>query len=896
MKRVLTSLSILFIISMLSAEVSWGNGVPLYEGNFIYKQHSTSTPNENIYITWVQKEQGNRLLKLDKTDAAGISIWDQPITIDASSAFVIEKNILAYGEDGCLIIAYHDELDGQRVYAIDSNGNTLWQQDITNSYHNNSTISNGTALITSIQKNENDEYYVNGNMIDGNGQFLWENLNLYTLGFTYNAAHILEMRFIDDFIYLVISHNDQAQLRKYNLAGELVLESAIYPISYHPSCNFQDDIFYLFSRNGENDDLEMYKLDLAGNSLTEETPKIICTSYNWRANDFIVNEDYMYVIVSNPAEEAVFHKCDLAGNILATFTYDIGNSFYNIEVYDREIDFFSNYDYTTHEAYIVEIKPHGLGEAIDYVPEETGNYWADIFYLDESFTFVGYDNYELKQIFTMRYLDGNTTVENIQEIDYQIIEPTLVMNGSNLMALWPGDGLKYQEFDESGNPLHATNGTYFIEELDYYKIIDDKVIAIERLYPNYDYQVKIFDLDRQELMNQTFSFAYENVAQVGIYKFYDAYIFITLARINDYSDTVLEYIAFDENGMLWEEPISHDSEDLQVSNFSFKGNTLFYKDYMSVDCLKINPDGSLGESTNLSSSFDYLELSGSEDNFFAITCNAVTPSNDLYLFQNGEMIWSEAWNIDIGEFGPVNPIFEEDGFYQIGNHYNENITVVKYDYDHELIPGTSFAYDPVYDRGKSLKTFKDGEDFVFFIHSYIVNYEDQYSYIIANESGEIISEEFQETIIDRENLEYVNEVIKADDCLYIAFPCGFKPLEGEYERNFYVQKIDLQNVLAAEIDDMEKPETILSCYPNPFNPETTISFSVANEQTNTTLNIYNLKGQKIKTLLHEKLPIGAHNIVWNGLDSNNKKVASGVYLYKLTNGSSQKSAKMLLLK
>lgn len=65
-------------------------------------------------------------------------------------------------------------------------------------------------------------------------------------------------------------------------------------------------------------------------------------------------------------------------------------------------------------------------------------------------------------------------------------------------------------------------------------------------------------------------------------------------------------------------------------------------------------------------------------------------------------------------------------------------------------------------------------------------------------------------------------------------------------------------------------------YPNPFNPETTFKFSLANS-AQTTLNIYNLKGQLVTQLINEKLPAGIYNVKWNGMDMNNKSVGSGIY-------------------
>ncbi len=84
-------------------------------------------------------------------------------------------------------------------------------------------------------------------------------------------------------------------------------------------------------------------------------------------------------------------------------------------------------------------------------------------------------------------------------------------------------------------------------------------------------------------------------------------------------------------------------------------------------------------------------------------------------------------------------------------------------------------------------------------------------------------------------------------------------------------------------------------YPNPFNPTTTISFSIPND-SNVELSIFNIKGQKVKTLVNEMLPAGEHSIIWNGRDSNGNRVSSGMYFYKLKAGDFQKVRKMILIK
>lgn len=69
-------------------------------------------------------------------------------------------------------------------------------------------------------------------------------------------------------------------------------------------------------------------------------------------------------------------------------------------------------------------------------------------------------------------------------------------------------------------------------------------------------------------------------------------------------------------------------------------------------------------------------------------------------------------------------------------------------------------------------------------------------------------------------------------------------------------------------------------YPNPFNPETMISFDLP-ENAKVTLQVYNMLGQVVQTLVSEKLAAGSHKIMWNGQDEHGVNVASGVYFYRI---------------
>ena len=105
----------------------------------------------------------------------------------------------------------------------------------------------------------------------------------------------------------------------------------------------------------------------------------------------------------------------------------------------------------------------------------------------------------------------------------------------------------------------------------------------------------------------------------------------------------------------------------------------------------------------------------------------------------------------------------------------------------------------------------------------------------------------------------------------------------------------LSSTLSAE-NGIIPTEIQFSNFPNPFNPTTTIEFSIP-EESIVELSIFNIKGQKIKTLAHDEFTKGDHSIIWNGDDESEKAVSSGIYYYRLNvNGKTEAMKKCLLLK
>ncbi len=84
-------------------------------------------------------------------------------------------------------------------------------------------------------------------------------------------------------------------------------------------------------------------------------------------------------------------------------------------------------------------------------------------------------------------------------------------------------------------------------------------------------------------------------------------------------------------------------------------------------------------------------------------------------------------------------------------------------------------------------------------------------------------------------------------------------------------------------------------FPNPFNPETTISFDMP-VNGNAKLDIFNVKGQLVKSLFNGNAPSGRNTLVWNSTDQNGNAVTSGIYFYRLSTDNHSETRKMMLMK
>jgi len=151
-------------------------------------------------------------------------------------------------------------------------------------------------------------------------------------------------------------------------------------------------------------------------------------------------------------------------------------------------------------------------------------------------------------------------------------------------------------------------------------------------------------------------------------------------------------------------------------------------------------------------------------------------------------------------------------------------------------------------------------------------------------------EPIQEWVLRTVNLEqYIGQSI------YIAF----RHFDSTGNKWLLLNNVNVvSHETLADLDEVTitpSQTSLQSNYPNPFNPSTTIAFDIANDG-HVLVEVYNVRGQKVKTLIDGMRSAGSHKVIWDGIDTHGREVSSGVYFYRMVANGSNSVRKMLLVK
>lgn len=116
-----------------------------------------------------------------------------------------------------------------------------------------------------------------------------------------------------------------------------------------------------------------------------------------------------------------------------------------------------------------------------------------------------------------------------------------------------------------------------------------------------------------------------------------------------------------------------------------------------------------------------------------------------------------------------------------------------------------------------------------------------------------------------------------------------------HEMTMTVDLDETGSPLSKEGGELPEGFSLSQNYPNPFNPDTRLDYTVPRSE-HVTIEVFNINGQRVRTLVDETVPAGQHSVVWDATSDSGERVASGVYLYRIVAGEVTASKKMTLVK
>jgi len=295
------------------------------------------------------------------------------------------------------------------------------------------------------------------------------------------------------------------------------------------------------------------------------------------------------------------------------------------------------------------------------------------------------------------------------------------------------------------------------------------------------------------------------------------------------------------------------------------------------------------------------------------------------------IIWGEIINNDLGIYGQIitpegNFLWQEGGLLladqdydqcNVSILYNGNIVMAWEDFrsvDNSEVYAQKFSIEGIelWQEGgvpvaSGIDAYYTNPNLSYINDQYLIIYEEKIGYDdkdikaqLLNEDGELLWQDNGIFLCNEyKDQKYPNAAVNNEDDVYITWLDGRSVLLGDEGINsiygIYAQKLNIEN---NPIENKIIVNTIpdLSNYPNPFNPSTTIRFSIWNN-SKIDLSIYNIKGQKIKTLTRNEYNKGIHSVIWHGDNESGQEVNSGIYFYKLNiNSKTEMIKKCLLIK
>ncbi|WP_421773284.1 T9SS type A sorting domain-containing protein [Gracilimonas sp.] len=321
---------------------------------------------------------------------------------------------------------------------------------------------------------------------------------------------------------------------------------------------------------------------------------------------------------------------------------------------------------------------------------------------------------------------------------------------------------------------------------------------------------------------------------------------------------------------------SDGSRNLRLSHDPTSDNTQFvaapFFGYLPLGNYELSLDFKISGAAARSETFDFYIFDGKNGQF---SSGVIISDSTLYaagLNENDQLVF----------FG-TNVVMTANSYGNLRIVYNTDEEVIQYYYKGNMILETGFLYgrtpselqvvhrnevsDTHFDVDNiELKQLSTPYDWLAFNNMSGVAFEDSSSdaELVFNTRG--ISAGTYETILQVSTNDPVNRLIEVPVTL------------------------NVNQEVANETEEVPEQVTLQQNYPNPFNPTTSIRFNL-NQASKVKLDVFNIQGQKVATLLNENRTSGEHQITFNA-----QHLSSGIYIYRLQTGAQTLTRKMVLIK
>ncbi len=324
---------------------------------------------------------------------------------------------------------------------------------------------------------------------------------------------------------------------------------------------------------------------------------------------------------------------------------------------------------------------------------------------------------------------------------------------------------------------------------------------------------------------------------------------------------------------------------------------LYPSEYGSLEVARINPDGTTSYITEIPRPYALVSCDSDNNLFFAwnnanlqVYVNGVTNSNELfwdnpvlvsYHAEYNDPVLASCTNIEI-----------TDGI-NIAWHQGDEVRMQKISYDgNRMWDQEGIVITNQNPNRSDMELAKLSDDKLMLLWTSNDNYTKIIKFNLINSDGSLLLGEDALTLTSYIGYEQATVTSMLNNNRAMVY--WSQSIEG-YSNLLSAQLIDFSSVENEPNDTVPLAFNLDQNYPNPFNPQTNISFQV-NHPGKVIIEIYNIKGQKVKSLLNDNLQAGKHSLVWNGTNESGRNVASGIYFTKIKTTHGSKTIKMILMK